>query len=86
MNFFIPAMQTTISFCGIPILFIACLITLVWILLLQKRNRSIEAVTYLKVFLLVILVCTVVVALGNWIFRLKTQPDFETTNLRLHPL
>lgn len=70
MNFFTPAIQTTISFCGIPIILISCLIVLALVILFRGRNVSIGASTYLKYFVLVILICTVVVALGNWLFLL----------------
>ena len=70
MDFFPPALQTTIGLCGFPIVLIACLVTLALVLIHRrsiKKGIVSKAIVY---FLAALAISFVIALLGNWVFLL----------------
>ena len=68
MDFFSPALQTTITLCVLPIIFIAFLVTLGFVFLRRRRIKNLSVSTGIAYFLFVLLKCFLVSFLGNWLF------------------
>jgi hypothetical protein len=68
MDFFSPALQMTISFCGLPIIFISLLTTLTLLFLRRRQINNLTLQTGVKYFLVILVICFIVILLGNWLF------------------
>lgn len=70
MSFLEPALQTTISFYGLPVILLACFITLGIILIRRSRGEALTLGKLAAYFLITTTLCFALTAVGNWLFLL----------------
>ena len=70
MSFFEPALQTTVSFYGLPVILLACFITLVVTLIRRRRGVRLTVGRFAAYFLITTLLCFALTLVGNWLFLL----------------
>jgi hypothetical protein len=68
MDFFAFALQITVTFCGLPIIFISSLITLGVVILQRKQIEQVALSQLVRKFVVVLLICFIVILLVNWLF------------------
>jgi hypothetical protein len=64
------ALQTTVGFCGLPVFLLACLTTLVVILIRRRRGEMLTLVRVGAYFVVVVSLCFVLTLAANWFFLL----------------
>jgi hypothetical protein len=70
MDFFGFALQITVVFCGLPIILISCLITLVINIMCRKHGKMLTLSRLVAYFLISMLLCFILILAGNWFFLL----------------
>jgi hypothetical protein len=78
MAFFNPALQTTFTLCGLPIVLISCLITLTTLVFQRRRGKNLTPSTGITCFLLVLSLCFVASLVANWLFLLVAVENIQS--------
>lgn len=75
MEFFAPALQTTLYFCGLPVIFIALLITLAFIIFRRKQLKNLTMLVVIRYFLMIVALCFTICLVAIWLFTIVgTEP------------